>query len=425
MIGALDRRKDSMTTPTPAAPPNAADSDPRALGWMAGFPPPPEKAVTFADGSFRQFPQLRWAWSNIRQLVPTIGVWRGPGPVSVLPRAEQDIGSVKLTTMDGRPIAFDQALAETYADGIAVLHRGRIVFERYFGALEPHKQHIAMSVTKSFTGVLAGTLIAEGRLDPAEPVKAYVPELEASAFGDATVEQVMDMTTGLKYTEVYTDTSSDVWAMRRANGMAPPEPGATPPSLLEYLTTQQKQGEHGRVFAYKTINTDVLAWITRRITGQSLSAQLSTRIWQPMGAEEDAHYTVDRLGIESGGGGLNTTVRDLARFGEVMRNRGYFNGRQIVPASVVDQIARGGDPKKFAPAGYATLPGWSYRNQWWVSHNAHGATMARGIHGQSIYVDPKAEMVIARYASHPAAGNVNNDPVTLPAFAAVAEALMG
>ena len=412
-----------MTTPTSAPPPNTADSDPRVLGWMSGFPPPPEKAVTFADGSFRRFPQLRWAWSNIRQLVPTVRVWRGPGPASV-PRAEQDIGSVKRTTMDGRPITFDQALAETYADGIAVLHRGRIVFERYFGALEPHQQHIAMSVTKSFTGVLAGILVAEGKLDPAAPVKAYVPELEASAFGDAAVEQVMDMTTGLKYTEVYTDASSDVWAMRRANGMAPPEPGAPPISLLEYLTRQQKQGEHGRVFAYKTINTDVLAWITRRITGQSLSAQLSTRIWQPMGAEEDAHYTVDRLGIESGGGGLNTTVRDLARFGEVMRNRGYFNDRQIVPASVVDDIAKGGDPKKFTPAGYATLPGWSYRNQWWVSHNAHGAYMARGIHGQSIYVDPRAEMVIARYASHPAASNVNNDPVTLPAFAAVAQALM-
>jgi CubicO group peptidase (beta-lactamase class C family) len=391
---------------------------------MTGFPPPQDKAVTFADGTFRKFPQLRWAWSNIRQLVPTVGVWRGPGPTSLLPRAEQDLGNVKLTTMDGRPLTFDQALAETYADGIAVLHRGRIVFERYFGALEPHKQHIAMSVTKSFTGVLAGILVAEGKLDPAAPVTAYVPELKPSAFGDATVEQAMDMTTGLKYTEVYTDSNSDVWELRRANGMAPPEPGARPTSLLEYLTTQQKQGEHGRVFAYKTVNTDVLAWITRRISGQSLSAQLSSRIWQPMGAEEDAHYTVDRLGVESGGGGLNTTVRDLARFGEMMRNRGLFNGRQIVPTSVVDDIAKGGDPKKFAPAGYATLPGWSYRRQWWVSHNAHGAYMARGIHGQSIYIDPKAEMVIARYASHPAAGNVNNDPVTLPAFAAVAAALM-
>jgi len=138
-----------MTTPTPVAPANAADSDPRAMGWMTGFPPPAEKAVTFADGSFRKFPQLRWAWSNIRQLVPTVGVWRGPGPASVLPRAEQDLGSVKLTTMDGRPLTFDAALAETYADGIAILHRGRIVFERYFGALEPHRQHIAMSVTKS------------------------------------------------------------------------------------------------------------------------------------------------------------------------------------------------------------------------------------------------------------------------------------
>jgi CubicO group peptidase (beta-lactamase class C family) len=413
-----------MTTPKQEVPLNAADSDPGALGWMTGFPPPSERAIVFADGSFRKFPQLRWAWSNIRQLVPTIGVWRGRGPASVLPRAEQDLGRLKLTTMDGRLMTFDQALAETYADGVVVLHRGRIVFERYFGALEPHKQHIAMSVTKSFTGVLAGILVAEGKLDPAAPARAYVPELESSAFGDATVEQLMDMTTGLKYTEVYTDANSDVWAMRRANGMAPPEPGVPPISLLEYLTTQKKQGEHGRVFAYKSINTDVLAWITRRITGQSLAAQLSTRIWKPMGAEEDAYYTVDRLGIESAGGGLNTTVRDLARFGELMRNRGHFNGRQIVPADVVDTIARGGDPKKFAPAGYATLPGWSYRSQWWVSHNAHGVYMARGIHGQSIYVNPKAEVVIARYASHPAAGNVNNDPITLPAFAAAAEALL-
>src|SRR5262245_15873200 len=165
-----------MTIPTPTTLPNSADSDPRALGWMTGFPPPQDKAVIFADGSFRKFPQLRWAWSNIRQLVPTVGVWRGPGPASVLPRAEQDLGGLQLTTMDGRLITFNQALEETYADGIAVLHRGRIVFERYFGALESHKQHIAMSVTKSFTGVLAGILVAEGKLDPAAPVGSYVPE---------------------------------------------------------------------------------------------------------------------------------------------------------------------------------------------------------------------------------------------------------
>jgi CubicO group peptidase (beta-lactamase class C family) len=411
-----------MTAPTP---PNAADCDPTSLAWMTGFPPAPDKAVTFADGSFRKFPQLRWAWSNIRQLVPTINVWRGSGPASALPRDVQDLGKVKATTMDGRAITFGDALDLTYADGVVVLHRGRLVFERYSGALQPHKQHIAMSVTKSFTGTLAGMLVAEGKIDPAAPVTKYVPELAKSGFADATVNQVMDMITGIKYTEVYTDPDSDVWAMRRANGMSPPLPGVPQLSLLEYLTTMPKLGAHGEVFTYRTVNTDVLAWIMRRASGQSLSELLSTRIWQPMGAEEDAHYTVDRLGIESGGGGLNTTTRDLARFGEVMRNRGQFNGRQIVPTSVVDDIARGADPKKFAPAGYATLPGWSYRNQWWVSHNEDGVYMARGIHGQSIYVNPRSEVVIARYASHHAAGNVNNDPVTLPTFAAVARALKG
>ncbi|WP_296575703.1 serine hydrolase [Phreatobacter sp.] len=405
--------------------PDAAASDPVARGWMTGFPPPADKAITYADGSFRAFPQSRWSWSHVRQIVPTVNVWRGAGPASPLPRAETDLGPVAVTTMDGRAISFAAALAETYADGVVVLHRGKLVYERYFGALKPHQPHIGMSVTKSFTGTLAGILVAEGLIDPAAPVTHYVPELAAGGFGDATVGEVMDMTTGLAYSEIYTDPSSDIFALRRANGMAPPLPGTPQLSLLDYLTTIGKQGEHGRVFAYKTVNTDVLAWILRRVSGQSLSDLLSTRIWQPMGAEEDAYYHVDRLGIESGGGGLNTTTRDLARFGEVMRNRGAFNGRQIFPAGVADAIARGGDPGKFAPAGYATLPGWSYRNQWWVSHNAHGAYMARGVFGQALYIDPKAEMVIARYASHPVAGNVANDPVSLPAYMAVARHLMG
>lgn len=417
-----------MTTPAPnaAATPSAAESDPVALGMMQGFPPPAERTVAFADGSFRSFPEFRWAWSNIRQLVPTANVWRGEGPVCVLPRDEQDLGTVRSTTMDGRPMTFDQALAETYADGICVLHRGRIVYERYFGALKPHKPHLAMSVTKSFVGVLAGMLVADGAIDPSAPVIQYVPELAASAFGDATVRQVMDMTTGLRYTEVYTDANSDVWGLRRANGMAARDPdyqGAA--TLYDFLVGLRKQGEHGQVFAYKTVNTDVLAWILRRASGLSLSDLLSSRIWSKLGAEEDAFFTVDSIGTESGGGGLNTTLRDLARFGECLRNGGQFNGRQIIQAAAIADIARGGDPAQFKPAGYATLPGWSYRNMWWVSHNDHGVTMARGIHGQSIYVDPKAEMVIVRYASHPQAGNVANDPVTLPAFMAMAKALMG
>ncbi|SFL63083.1 hypothetical protein SAMN03159423_2957 [Bradyrhizobium sp. NFR13] len=411
--------------PAPNQVPTAAETDPETLGWMKGFPPAPDKTIRFHDDSFRNFPELRWAWSNVRSLVPTVNVWRGASGASVLPRGERDIGGSTSTTMDGRPMTFAKMFDETYADGIAVLHKGKLIYERYAGALKPHKPHIAMSVTKSFTGTLAGILVEEGKIDPQAPVTDYVPELKATAFGDACVHEVMDMTTGLKYTEVYADRNSDVWSLRRANGMAPipsDYQGAT--DIFALLCKQGKQGEHGKAFAYKTVNTDVLAFIVRRASGTALSDLLSERIWQPMGAEEDAHYHVDRIGTESGGGGLSTTLRDLARFGEVMRNHGHFNGRQIVPAAVVEDIERGADPAKFKPAGYVTLPGGSYRNQWWVTHNEHGAYMARGVYGQGLYIDPKAEMVIARYASHPVAGNAANDPVTLPAYMALAKELM-
>jgi CubicO group peptidase (beta-lactamase class C family) len=90
----------------------------------------------------------------------------------------------------------------------------------------------------------------------------------------------------------------------------------------------------------------------------------------------------------------------------------------------VADISGGADKAHFAQAGYTTLPGWSYHHMWWVSHNAHGAYCARGIHGQGIYIDPVAEMVIARFAAHPKAGNANLDPTTLPAYHAMALHLM-
>jgi CubicO group peptidase (beta-lactamase class C family) len=143
-----------------------------------------------------------------------------------------------------------------------------------------------------------------------------------------------------------------------------------------------------------------------------------------MGAEDDAYIQVDQDGVPANGFGLNARLRDLARFGELMRLGGKFNGQQIVPQAVVDGIRAGASREKFVTGGYATLPGWSYHDFWWISHDDHGVYMGRGIHGQAIYVDPKAEMVIARFASHPLAGNVNLDPTSLPAYRAIAEHLM-
>jgi CubicO group peptidase (beta-lactamase class C family) len=322
-------------------------------------------------------------------------------------------------------MSWAQAFDANYTDGIVVLHRGRIVYERYAGVFRPEGQHIAMSVTKSFFGTIGAILVAEGRLDENAKVGTIVPELRDSAFGDATVRQLLDMRTGLKYSENYADPNAEIWNHVRAGGVLPRPPGYTgPQTFYEFLQTVKKEGEHGGPFAYKTVNSDALGWVIRRVTGKSIGQNLSERIWSRLGMEQDAYFAVDSVGNEFAGGGLNAGLRDLARFGEMMRNDGRYGGEQIVPKAVVDDIRGGGDRSAFPSASYPTLPGWSYRNMWWVSNNAHGVYAARGIHGQAIYVDPRAEMVIARFASFPNAANGFNDPTSLPAYAALAQYLM-
>ena len=413
-------------SPAPA-PLDARASDPIAMGWMAGSPPPAAKVVRFADGSHYKFPQTRWAFSHMRELVPTVPVSRGSGPVAALPRAERsDLDAVTFVPIGTTtPTTWAAAFDANYTDGILVLHRGRVVYERYAGALVPERQHIAFSVTKSFVATLAGILIAEGTLDGHATVGSYLPELRPSGFGDATVRQLLDMTTGLDYSEDYAADDSPVWNLGRAVGFLPAPPVyRRPATTYAYLASLGRSSEHGERFSYKTPNTDALAWVMRKVTGRPLAELLRERLFARLGAEQDAYFLVDPVGVEFAGGGLHLSLRDLARFGELMRLGGRFNGAQVVPKAFVDDMMRGGDRTRFAGAGYKMLPGWSYRSMWWVSHNDHGAFAARGIHGQAIYIDPAAEMVIARFASHPLGANANMDPTSLPAFAAVARRLI-
>ncbi|WP_095168340.1 serine hydrolase [Pseudomonas sp. Irchel 3H3] len=406
--------------------PDAAASDPIKLGWMVGSPPPPARIIRFADGSYYQFPALRWSFSNFRQLMPTLNVSRGLAAPSVLAQAPDNaIDALSFNTTDNQSLTWSQSLAATYTDGIVVLHRGKVVYERYFGVLTPQGQHAAMSVSKSLVGILGATLVAEGKLDPAQRVDHYVPELASSAFGDATLRQVLDMTTGLEYSEDYANPDAQIWAHANAGNPLPkPKDYRGPRSYYEFLQSVQAQGRHGEAFAYKTVNTDVLGWVIARATGQNVAQLLSQRIWSRLGMEQDAYFSVDSIGTPFAGGGFNAGLRDMARVAEMLRNDGQANGEQIVPKAVVDEIRGGGDKAAFAKAGYGLLQGWSYRNMWWVSHNPNGAFMARGVHGQSLYIDPQAQMVIARFASHPVAGNAANDPVTLPAYAALAQHLL-
>jgi len=397
------------------------------MGWMVGSPPAPDKQVRFADSSFSRFPRTRWAFSRMRELLPTAVVARQDAPIVPLPRAERDdLDDVSFVPLGGNgSMSWAESLAANFTDGILVLHRGHIVYERYFGGLTPHTQHIAFSVTKSFVATIAAMLVHEGALDETAAVPHYVPELSGGGYRDVTIRQLLDMLTGIDYVEDYADDKSSIWSLSRAGGFRPRPAGyAGPDTFYEYIETLQQASPHGERFAYKTVNTDTLAWIMRRVTGQTLCELMRERFWSKLGVEQDAYFTVDAIGVEFAGGGLNLTLRDLARFGEMMRLGGSFLGQQIVPETIVDDIRRGGNRDHFALAGYSLLPGWSYRTMWWVTHSPHQAFAARGIHGQAIYVDPTAEMVIVRFASHPQGANMHLDPTSLPAYHALALRLM-
>lgn len=411
-----------------AGPPlDAAASDPVRMGWMQGFPPPPERQIGQPDTNYFSFPKLRWSVCHLREFLPTERVSRGLGAPSQLSVAlDPGIDAVRFTPMGGgEPMTWEESLGANYTDGMLVMHRGRIVYERYFGELDEAGVHAAMSMTKSMTGLLAEILVAEGALDDEARVDTILPELADSAFGDATVRQVMDMTTGLRFSENYGDRSAEIWTYSAAASPLPKPAGYVgPDGYYEYLATVEREGAHGEAFGYKTINSDTLGWIVSRVSGRAVTDLLSERVWSRIGAEQDAYFTVDGKGVPFAGGGMSAGLRDLGRVGQLMLDGGVANGARLFPESVVEDIRAGGDREAFAKAGYTTLEGGSYRGMWWVFHNEHGAYAARGVHGQTIYVDPTAEMVIVRYSSFPVAFNSKIDPTSLPAYQAVAEYLM-
>lgn len=408
--------------------PEAQSSEPIEAQYMKGFPPPPDKRISAADGSFFEFPALRYSIVHMREFMPTVNVPRGNShpPCNFRRAIDENIDTLTFRpTGATEPVTWAQSLALNYTDGILILHRGTIVYEKYFGELTPGGVHALMSVTKSFTGILASVLVAEGKLDTTKLVGEYIPQLARSGFGDATVREIMDMTTAIKYSENYNDPNADVWKFSAAGNAMIPHPEGTPQGFYDYLPTVVKEGEHGNIFGYSTANAEVLGWLVATVSGKSVATLLDELIWSKMGMEQDAYYQIDALGTPFAGGGLNASLRDLARVGEMMRRGGLWQGEQIIPRKAIEDILKGGSKEAFAASIYGkTLKGWSYRNMWWITENANGAYMARGVHGQAIYIDPAAQMVIVRLASSPHSSNLELDATSLPAYEAVSSYLL-
>lgn len=347
-----------------------------------------------------------YSFQHMQELFPSSDIPKGQVPIFPLTSSLKELNDLKFVYTNPKSKksvekTLKAMLAETNTDAFIVMKDGIIVTEQYFNGQNSQTRHQMMSVTKSIFGLLAATLVAEGQLDPKKKVIEYIPELKQSAYGDATVEQVMNMTVGVKYSEDYLDPKAEVNEYMRSLGMGTlninPNFG-----IRNFLTTLKKQGNHGDTFKYATVNTDVLCWLVERATQESSSKLIEQRLWSKMGMERDAFILVDAQSVPSCGGGFNATARDLARFGQLILQKGNFNKQQLISAEAIESIKKGGDRKAFAQSieGRSNYfpPTASYKNQFWSFGEAFSAI---GIFGQWIYINPKQNVVIVKQSSLP------------------------
>jgi CubicO group peptidase (beta-lactamase class C family) len=391
---------------------------------MEEFPAPNEGQVTLSN--WRLPPFNRWSFHHVREIVPTAAIYRSERLVDRIPLRPAAIERLGFKGPDGKDWTIHEMLAGTWTDGFLVMQGGQALMEWYDSGLRPEIPHIVFSVSKSISAVLAGVVIGDGRLDPDAPVTKYIPEVADSAYGgDCTVRHVLDMTVSVNFIEDYLDAQGDFARYRVATAWNPVPDGMRPGDLRSFLTTIRRgPGPHGKIFHYVSPNSDLLGWILERASGKAYANLLSDAIWRKLGTEFDAYITVDRNGAPRSAGGICTTLRDLARFGELVRNRGKVGDTQVVPDWWIDDIRTKGDPAAWAAGDLAKLiPGGRYRGKWYNLGNDRDAFCAIGIHGQWIYVDPTSEVVIAKLSSQPLPLDDKLDHLLLTAFDAIARKL--
>jgi CubicO group peptidase (beta-lactamase class C family) len=353
-------------------------------------------AVTWAN--WMQAPFNRLAFRRISDFLNTVPISRVSDKAASLETAPLNQTAL-LNDLDlPNDLSLDVILKGTDTDAFIALKDGKVLVEHYFNGQRPESKHIMMSVTKSFTGIIAEMMILEGLLDENELIGNIVPELENTAFADATLRNVLDMEVSMVFDETYADPSSDISQFIYASGLLPwPDDQAEFDSLYGFLSSLKKKDAHGREFQYTTATTEVLGWVITKRGGRPFQQQFEERIYGRIGAEYDAYFAADTQNVAVAGGGLSVTLRDMARLVLLVANDGFWNGQQIVPQAIIQKIKQGGDPSHFPDFLGESA---SYKSQWYVDA-AQGTLRALGIHGQEIFIDSVSGIVIVQQSSHP------------------------
>ncbi len=373
-------------------------------------------------------PYSHWSFQHVEELVPTAVISRGTGPSAVLPAASAPVAEISVTSVDGVASTVSAVMATTAADGWAVAHRGSVVAEEYLDGLEAQTRHLLFSVSKSLVAAVVGALHGAGAIELDAPVTAFIPALESCGYAGATVRHLLDMRSGIAFTENYDDPAAEIHILDQAIGWAPKRSPDVPATLQDFLLTLRQKSAHGGPFEYRSCETDVLGWICEVAGGQRMPELMSELLWSRIGAQCDATIGVDEVGTGLFDGGISACLTDMIRFGSLFLRGGVsLTGQQVVPAAWIADTLDGGPDSRQAFAASPDdnqMPGGMYRNQMWIPYPGSNEVLCLGMCGQMIYVNRAAEVVAAKLSTQ----QHSHEPHmldTLRAFDAVAHELAG
>jgi CubicO group peptidase (beta-lactamase class C family) len=399
------------------AAPTSSDRERWPIGTRADFTSP-----RFSSASFR----------SMDRIFHTRRVPRS-GPVSPLEQAKEPF-AVRYT-YDGKDLGVDDLVTRTDSTGLLVLHDGTILFEGYYRGADETSRFLSMSVGKSFVSTLVGLAIGEKKIGGVEDaVTRYLPQLAGTGYDGVAIEHILQMSSGVAFTEEYEKPESDVFKL-----FAPMLEGKG--HLNEVAASFGRARPPGSKFYYASNDTQILGMLVARVTGKTLSSYMAEKLWGPLGAEDDALWLIDhegKGGMEMAFGGLNARLRDYGRFGLLMAREGRHGDRQLLPAGWVERAT--------VPRSQQVMPGQLYPDypmgygyQWWCFPPGRGAAGAvggagvasppgraftgQGVFGQLLMVDPDLDLVVVKTSAWPVAWDNAKEAESYAFFNAVRESV--
>lgn len=339
-------------------------------------------------------------FQHMNQLIPVREVEKSVNPYEFPLKSSFNLPDS--FAIQNRVFNTQQYLDSSFTTGFMVIQDDSLAFEDYYLGNSPSTRHIAWSMSKSFVSALVGIAIDEGYIKTIqETVDVYLPELKGSGYEGVRIKDILQMSTGVKFNEDYADFYSDInnWGRKFAWGS----------SQNTFAASLENEHQPGTYNHYVSINTHVLGMLIVKTTGRNLSDYLQEKIWQKIGMEYNGYWLMDNYGMEMALGGLNASLRDFAKLGQLYLQDGFWNGEEIVPKDWVKASITPDAPHLMPGKRETSSHLFGYGFQWWIPEGDEGEFMALGVYNQYIYINPMTRTVIVKNSANYRYNEANND----------------